>query len=121
MSEQSEKPKDYGAIDHQGEKASLREGDSPRARAFRAKDEAFDWSMEDVRVFSSKNPDGFKKFVEEGISPCQKAINDVMENPEDEDASNRMISAVKTCAAKAHELGIPGCKPNASEKPAEES
>jgi hypothetical protein len=92
------------------DKDEARKGDAPMARLLRAKDELFDFTMEDIHK-ALEDQDVRKRYDDEMMPlflQYMDVTKDLKANPDDEDLFKKGHGLLEQLRDKAKELGISG-------------
>lgn len=97
-------------MDSKESKAQLREGDSWRARAYRAKDETFNFDQETLSEFLKKLIEDNKAELSSKISAeivsLNKPLQDLRETPDNETTGQRVMEILAGISALLKEAGF---------------
>jgi hypothetical protein len=87
-------------------KNQLREGDSWRARAYRAKDETFNFEQETLSEFLKGLPAETSAKISSEIVSLNKPLQELREQPENEEIGQRVLTILGGIAALFKESGF---------------
>lgn len=85
------------------EKAKLREGDSPRARVFRTKDELFQFNYDELMSFLREKE---LPAVNERLVLVHKNLQTLSEKPDDEEKGKETIETLQSIMTTLNENGF---------------